>query len=283
MKRVLITGANSYVGISLDNYLRKWPDKYEINTVDLEDEAWRKMNFSAFDVVFHVAGIVHIKETKNNQALYFRVNRDLAYETAEKAEAEGVNQFIYMSSMSVYGIESGVITKDSPLSPKTAYGKSKLEAEELLGTLENIQVAIVRPPLIYGKGCKGNYQKLAAFAKRFPIFPNYENHRSMLYIDNLCEFIRLIIGNKDHGLFFPQNKSYVNISEMVAFIAATSDSDRNIYLTKIFNPFIKVLTGIRIFLKVFGSLVYEKSMSEYEHGDYQIIGFKESVIRSEKQ
>lgn len=281
MKRVLITGANSYVGISLDNYLRKWPDKYEINTVDLEDEAWRKMNFSAFDVVFHVAGIAHIKETKNNQALYFRVNRDLAYETAEKAEAEGVNQFIYLSSMSVYGIESGVITKDSPLSPKTAYGKSKLEAEELLTTLENIQVAIVRPPLIYGKGCKGNYQKLAAFAKKFPIFPNYENHRSMLYIDNLCEFIRLIIENKDHGLFFPQNKSYVNISEMVAFIAAASD--REIYLTKVFNPFIKVLTGIRIFLKVFGSLVYEKSMSEYEHGDYQIIGFKESVIRSEKQ
>lgn len=281
MKRVLITGANSYVGISLDNYLRKWPDKYEINTVDLEDEAWRKMNFSAFDVVFHVAGIAHIKETKNNQALYFRVNRDLAYETAEKAEAEGVNQFIYLSSMSVYGIESGVITKDSPLSPKTAYGKSKLEAEELLTTLENIQVAIVRPPLIYGKGCKGNYQKLAAFAKKFPIFPNYENHRSMLYIDNLCEFIRLIIENKDHGLFFPQNKNYVNISEMVAFIAAASD--REIYLTKVFNPFIKVLTGIRIFLKVFGSLVYEKSMSEYEHGDYQIIGFKESVIRSEKQ
>ena len=281
MKRVLITGANSYVGISLDNYLRKWPDKYEINTVDLEDQAWREMNFSAFDVVFHVAGIAHIKETKNNQALYFRVNRNLTYETAEKAESEGVNQFIYLSSMSVYGIESGVITKDSPLSPKTAYGKSKLEAEELLVTLENIQVAIVRPPLIYGKGCKGNYQKLASFAKKFPIFPNYENHRSMLYIDNLCEFIRLIIENKDHGLYFPQNKSYVNTSEMVAFIAAASD--REIYLTKVFNPFIKILTSIKIFPKVFGSLVYEKSMSEYEHGDYQIIGFKESVICSEKQ
>ncbi|PRY82681.1 NAD-dependent epimerase/dehydratase family protein [Alkalibacterium olivapovliticus] len=132
MKKVLITGKKSYIGTSVENWIMKEPDNYHVDTIDMRDGLWKEMDFSKYDVVFHVAGIAHIKETSKNQGLYYKVNRDLAYETAKKAKENGVNQFIFLSSMSVYGIDSGYITKFTPLRPKNAYGKSKVEAEKLI-------------------------------------------------------------------------------------------------------------------------------------------------------
>ena len=221
MKKILITGANSYIGTSFEKWVGQWPDKYSVDTVDMKDGSWKKKDFSQYDVVFHVAGIAHIKETKENQGLYYKVNRDLAYETAKKAKADGVKQFIFLSSMSVYGIETGVISKDTPLRPNSAYGKSKVEAEELISGLASdvFKVATLRPPMVYGKGCKGNYQRLAKLAVKTPIFPDIDNKRSMVYIDNLCEFVRLLIDDCGAGLYFPQNDEYVKTSEMVKLIA----------------------------------------------------------------
>ena len=162
------------------------------------------MIFSGYDSVFHVAGIAHIKETIKNRDLYFSVNRDLAYEVAKKAKEDGVRQFVFLSTMSVYGLNTGIIDNNTPEAPKNAYGRSKLEAEKLIRELEaaNFQVAIIRPPMVYGKGAKGNYQRLSKFAQKSPIFPDYNNQRSMLYIDNLCEFVRLIIIHVSTGIFF---------------------------------------------------------------------------------
>ena len=162
MKKILVTGTNSYIGTSLENWLMREPEEYRVDTVDMIDGSWKEKDFSSYDVVFHVAGIVHIKETSANQDLYYKVNRDLAFETARKAKGEGVGQFIFLSSMSVYRIETGVINKDTPLNPNTAYGKSKLEAEGLIKKLgdESFVITIIRPPMVYGKGCKGNYQLL---------------------------------------------------------------------------------------------------------------------------
>ena len=123
MKKILITGANSYIGTSFEKWLAKFPNKYLINTVDMKSEAWEEKDFSEYDVVFHVAGIAHVKETKKNQDLYYSVNRDLVYKTAEKAKAEGVRQFIFLSSMSVYGVENKIIDKNTPLKPSSNYGK----------------------------------------------------------------------------------------------------------------------------------------------------------------
>jgi nucleoside-diphosphate-sugar epimerase len=217
MKNILITGKNSYIGISLENWLKREPYKYRVDTVDMKDGSWKEKDFSEYDVVFHVAGITHIKETSENQDLYYKVNRDLAYETAQKAKEDGVEQFIFLSSMSVYGIEKGVIEKNTPLKPNSAYGKSKIEAEELINKLEDnsFTVATLRPPMVYGKGCRGNYPRLAKFALKTPIFPQIDNKRSMIYIDNLSEFVKQLIDNQSGGLFFPQNAEYVNTSEMV--------------------------------------------------------------------
>jgi nucleoside-diphosphate-sugar epimerase len=281
MKKILITGANSYIGTSFEKWVVQWPDKYSVDTVDMKDGSWREKNFSEYDVVFHVAGIAHIKETKENHDLYYKVNRDLAYETAKKAKADGVKQFIFLSSMSVYGMETGVISKDTPLKPNSAYGKSKLEAEELIGALasEVFKVATLRPPMVYGKGCKGNYKRLAKLAAKTPIFPDIDNKRSMIYIDNLCEFVRLLIDDCGNGLFFPQNGQYVKTSEMVRLIAEAHG--KKIRMTKLFNPLLRLLR-VSTVNKVFGDLVYEKRMSEYEN-NYRIYEFKETILHTESR
>lgn len=280
-KKILITGKDSYLGTSLEKWLQQWPADYVVETIDMIGDEWRNSSFTVYDVIFHVAGIAHVKEIKENKGLYYKVNRDLAYETARKAKGEGIRQFVLLSSMSVYGIENGMITKNSPLNPKTNYGKSKLEAEQLIRPLEDdtFRVAILRPPMVYGKNCKGNYSRLAGFAVKMPVFPNMDNKRSMIYINNLCEFVRLLIDDCSSGLFFPQNKEYVKTSEIVKLIAEVHE--KRIRLTKVFNPVLKVM-GLKIGIvnKVFGNLVYEQSLSEYKE-NYRIRNLRESIMATE--
>jgi UDP-glucose 4-epimerase len=280
MKRILITGKNSYIGLRFEEWLAKYPDKYKIGSISLRDGAWKEKDFSDYDVVYHVAGIAHRKETDGNKELYYKVNRDLAYEVAKKAKQDGAKQFIFLSTMSVYGLESGVIDEHTPLEPKSNYGKSKLQAEELIKPLEDevFKIAILRPPMIYGKGCKGNYPRLAKLAKITPIFPDIDNKRSMIYIDNLSEFARLLIDNEDKGLFFPQNRDYVKTSEMVRLIGEAHGE--KIIMTKLFNPLLKLLS-ISIVHKVFGDLVYSKDLSIFNK-NYNIFIFRETIRLTEK-
>ena len=285
MKSILITGKDSYIGTSLENWLNK-EDMYKVDTIDMIDESWKEKDFSTYDIVFHVAGIAHVSADPKMEELYYKVNRDLAIETANKAKAEGVRQFIFMSSIIVYGDSSSsekIINIDTPPSPSNFYGDSKLQAEEGLKKLESeeFKIAVLRPPMIYGKGSKGNYPRLASFAKRSPIFPNIENQRSMLHIDNLCEFIKLMIDNEESGLFFPQNKEYVSTSEMVKTIAEVHG--RKIRMTKIFNPVLKRMFGFDVVNKAFGNLVYEMDMSEYGKGEYRVRGFRETIELTESR
>jgi len=279
MKKILITGKDSYIGTSLEKWLSQWPEKYIVDTVDMIGDAWKEKDFSGYDVVFHVAGIAHIKETADNQDLYYKVNRDLAYETAQKAKQEGVEQFIFLSSMSVYGIENGVIDKSTPLKPNSAYGKSKIEAENSINKLQDdsFTVATLRPPMVYGKGCRGNYPRLVGLALKTPIFPKVDNKRSMIYIDNLSEFVKQLIDNRSGGLFFPQNAEYVNTSEMVRLIAEAHC--KGMVMTKLFNPLLSLL-NLSMVNKVFGDLVYDMSMSEYK-SDYRICEFRETIKKTE--
>ena len=256
MKKILITGANSYIGTSFEKYMAQFGDEYTVDTVDMIGDSWKSMSFSVFDCVFHVAGIAHQKETLENAHLYYEVNRNLAVATAKKAKHDGVKQFILLSSMNVYGMNTGVITKNTVPNPKSHYGKSKLQADEKIVKLncDTFKVAILRPPMVYGKGCKGNYQRLRSFALKSPIFPDYPNKRSMVYIGNLCEFVKNTIDEGGQGLFFPQDSKYVNTSNMVKHIA--SANGKKMHFTKLFNPFIRLLQ-FGVVEKVFGSLIYD--------------------------
>lgn len=288
MKKILITGANSYIGTSFEKWLCRDSDKYYIDTIDMKNNSWKEKIFSEYDVILHVAGIAHIKEKKQNKYLYYKVNRDLVYEAAKKAKSENIKQFIFLSSMSVYGIENGIINENTPIKPKSTYGRSKYEAEELIKPLADdaFKVAIIRPPMIYGKGCKGNFPRLVKLAEAVPIFPDIDNKRSMLYIDNLCELIKLLIDNGYGGLFLPQNSEYVKTSEMVRLIAKVRG--KKIRLTKLFNPVLRLLK-VSTVNKMFGDLVYEKrellvseTISTNESINFNKLGFEESIKLSVK-
>lgn len=286
MKKILITGANSYIGTSFEKWVLQYPDKYSVDTIDMKDERWREKCFRGYDVVFHVAGIAHVSSKPEMKDLYYKVNRDLTIETAKKAKAEGVKQFIFMSSIVVYGdssFESKVIDKNTIPKPSNFYGDSKLQAEEGIAHLESdgFKIVIIRPPMIYGKGSKGNYPKLSKAARILPVFPDINNQRSMLHIDNLCEFIRFLIDNEERGLFFPQNEEYVKTSEMVRLIAEVHG--KKVRLTKVFNPVLKLLAcKVGLINKIFGNLVYEMSISDYKE-NYRIRDLRESIIVTEKE
>jgi len=289
MKKVLITGANSYVGVSVENHLKKWPESYQVDTVDMIGEGWKNHSFAGYDAVFHVAGIVHQASTKNDPqqaALYQKVNTDLAVETAKKAKAEGVKQFIFMSSASVYGLTAPVgkvvmITRDTPLEPTDNYGISKLKAEEGLRPLagDDFKLAVLRPPMIYGKGCRGNYCTMAKLAKKLPVFPWVENQRSMLYMENLAEFIRFLVDDEAEGLFCPQNNEYTNTSDMVNLIAHANG--KNILMVKGFAWALKILRHVTGMVdKAFGSLCYDFELSSYPR-DYCVKTLQESILETE--
>ena len=290
MKKLLITGAGSYVGVSVARYLSRWPELYSVDTVDMIGEGWKTADFSGFDAVLHVAGMVHQKDSKNDPAqkeLYERVNTRLAIETAQKAKDEGVKQFLFMSSASVYGLDAPVgkivtITADTPLRPKDNYGISKAKAEEGLQVLadDSFKLAILRPPMIYGKGCKGNYQTMAKLAKKLPVFPDVKNQRSMLYIENLAEFVRLVIEDEAEGIFCPQNEDYVCTSEMVNLIAHANG--KGILMVKGFTWALKILSHVTGMVnKAFGSLCYDFELSKYPT-DYCLKNLQESVFETER-
>lgn len=290
MKKILITGANSYIGTSFEKYIyENYRDKYQIDTLDMMDPNWKEYDFNDYDSIFHVAGIAHAdvgNVSKETEKLYYQVNCDLAYETALKAKKSKVKQFIYMSSIIVYGEsapygKTKIITKDTKPEPANFYGDSKLQAEIKLSPLQddNFNLVIIRPPMIYGKGSKGNYPMLSKLAKKLPVFPKINNQRSMLYVENLCEFVRLVISKNDQGIYYPQNSEYASTTAIVKTI------NPKIRISGLLNPGVFISSKIPgkisgLCNKAFGNLVYEKSMSQYSE-NYCRYDLRESIEKTE--
>lgn len=261
MKRVLVIGKNSYIGQKFNTYVfDKFADSIQISFVSASDNTWEKIDFSSYDVVLHLSGIVHRKEKKEMETLYYNVNYKLAVEVAKKAKESNVKQFIFMSTAAVYDLNSSRITKDTKPNPKTFYGKSKLAAEEAIVKLQNdsFQVTIVRPPMVYGDGCKGNYPKLMFIAKYVPIFPEYHNKRSMIHIDNLCELLADLIKNEKIGYFHPQDDKFADTCEMV--VAIRKEMGKRTFLIRKSDVLIKTLIPhSKIINKMFNDFYYSEN------------------------
>lgn len=285
MKKVLITGANSFVGTNIEKWLLKEPESYQVDTVDTMNDAWKQTDLTKYDIVFHVAGIAHVDPKPEMAPLYYKVNRDLAIEVAQHAKECGVKQFIYMSSRIVYraskSLKGNVTTPETQPDPNDFYGDSKLQAEKGLHELESstFKVAILRPPMIYGSNSKGNFLRLGWLATKAPVFPAWHNKRSMLYIDNLAEFVKQIIDRELGGTFFPQNKELTDTVEVVRYFA--QKYHKKIWISRVFNPFVWLGSFfLKPIPKMFSDSYYVPEMSVYDF-DYQLVSFDDSLKRIE--
>ena len=281
MKRILITGANSFVGTNIEKWLIREPEQFQVDTVDTMNEAWKKADFTKYDVVFHVAGIAHVNPKLEMAPLYYKVNRDLTIEIANWAKEHVVKQFIYMSSKIVYhaskSLKGDWVRKDTKPDPNDFYGDSKLQAEKGLKGLQcnTFKVAIIRPPMIYGPGNKGNLPRLGWLAQKTPVFPAWHNKRSMLHVVNLAEFVKQITVREMSGTFFPQNAEYADTVEIVRLFA--KEHGHKVWISRLFNPLVwlgaKFLPAIP---KMFSDSYYVQEMSKMDF-DYQVISFEESL------
>lgn len=290
MKKILITGASSYVGTYVKQYLEQFPDKYEVTAISVRNDEWKINDFSNYDAVYHVAGLAHSdvgnvsEETKKT---YYAVNCDLAVDVAKKAKVEGVKQFIFMSSAIVYGDSAPIgkekmIKSTTPYQPANFYGDSKVQAEKGLIPLssDTFKVVILRCPMIYGKKSKGNFSTLEKMALKMPLFPKVENKRSMLYVGNLAEFVRLMIDNEESGVFWPSNRELSNTSELVKMIAECHG--KKVLLVPGFEWALKAMSHITGYVnKAFGNLTYEEHLGDYKT-EYRLFGLVQSIKETER-
>ena len=280
MKRILITGKNSYIGNAFEDWISQWPDKYQISKVSVRDNKWRDEDWSKYDVVVNTVGIAHVNEQTIDRESYYYVNTDMAKLLAKKAKIDGVKQFIQFSSMSVFGTQIETIDENTIERPLTDYGKSKLIADKYLIELVDsfFKVMIIRPPMVYGEQSPGNYQKLSNISKYLFVIPNIKNYRSMIFIENLCEFVKVGITKELSGIYYPQNSEYVSTADMIKVI-------RNYHHKKTVSipigSVIQSLAKRNSFInKIFGNLAYSKNISKFEYG-YNVVDFTTSIEKSE--
>ncbi|MGM0897042.1 MAG: NAD-dependent epimerase/dehydratase family protein [Bacillota bacterium] len=285
--KVLVTGQNSYAGTQFAKRIIELNKGWEIEFVSVRDNSWEQKDFSIYNAVYHVAGIVHIKETAENKDVYYKVNRDLTYQLALKSKNEGVQSFVFLSTVAVYGLigkigEDTIISKETEPAPTSNYGKSKLEAEELLKELQSscFNISILRIPLIYGPNCPGNYNSLSRLARKVPVFPKIDNKRSMIFVDHLSDIVAYIIEKKLVGIFLVKNPEDINTSEIVSVIGEYYGN--RIYKSSLLG-FVFVMFGNRVttFRKMFGNIVFEENDCKINGFEFKKLSFEESITLAE--
>lgn len=262
MKKVLVVGVNSYIGKKFNQYVTTYhKENFYVNLVSGSNGEWENECFSNYDVVLHLSAIVHQKEKPELIDEYYNINHIMAVDIATKARRSGVKQFIYMSTAAVYGNHVTCITKDTVPNPTTYYGKSKLAAEKDIIKLQtkDFKVAIIRPPMVYGEGCKGNYAKLVKLAKYTPVFPKVNNKRSIIHITTLIQIIIEIIDSGERGYYHPQDEKYVNTSQWIVEIR--QGMGRNTCLVNGFEYILKYIgKHVNRIDKMFGDFYYDKEL-----------------------
>ena len=232
MKNLLITGSSGFVG---SYFIRKYKKKYNIKTFSFRKDDINILNFNNANVIFHLSALVHQMGGASKEE-YEKVNVTQTLQLAKKAKENGVKQFIFMSTVKVYGEETNnVYTENTIGKPQDEYGKSKLKAEKLLLELEDedFRVSIIRTPIVYGHGVKANIQALINFVNKVSLLPfgKIKNKRSMVYIGNLCHLVDEVIQQKQSGVFLASDNSAFSTSKLIELIA--KNLDKKVYLLKI--------------------------------------------------
>lgn len=285
--KVLITGEASYAGTQFAKRIEELNKEWDIDFISVRNNTWKDVSFSEYNAIYHVAGIVHKKEHSKNKELYYKVNRDLTYELALKAKFEGVKSFIFLSTMAVYGLigsinKETIITRETVAKPTSHYGKSKLEAENLLDTLQSkeFNVSILRIPMLYGYGCPGNYSALSKLVKFVSVFPKLNNTRSMLFIDHLSDVIIYLIDKQSSGLMLIKNPDDINILYMVSEIA--KNKNKKLHHSYTLGLLLKLIgNNFKKTRKMFGNLTYHSQDCEIVGFNFENLSFEDTIAISE--
>ena len=282
--KVLIIGKDSYIGNHIDQWLSC--KGIQVEQLNVLTDAWKNYDYSDYDSIVHVAGIVHRPDC-NDWGLYKKVNADMPIEIATMAKKQGVKQYVFFSTMGVYGIgkrlKPTVVDSNTPLQAESMYSKSKLLAEEGLRKLQDktFEVAFVRPPSVYGKGCRGGYiTGFTAIVRKIPVIPKaYENvKQSFIYIDNLCELVRCIIEKRLHGIFCPQDEKAVNANELME--AITKGIGKKYRDSRLLGMCLRLFSFIPLINKAYGGVEYAQSLSDIDGIDYVVVPFEEGMRRT---
>lgn len=213
---IIVTGASGFIG---SNFINNNTD-HHITCVDLHLNDINLFNFSGYDVILHCAALVHqMKGIAEHE--YFKVNSYLTFKTAQKAKAEGVHQFIFLSSVKVYGestINESSWNEISECNPLDGYGRSKLDAERRILNLEDekFKICIIRSPLVYGAGVKANMFNLVWLIDTLFMLPfgNINNKRSFVYIKNLISLINHIIKSGTSGIYLARDNESLSTTDL---------------------------------------------------------------------
>ena len=265
---ILITGARGYIASHLNQALSA--GGHNCAAASVRGGVGGLTGLSGYDAVIHCAALVHSNDGDPDH--YCKINTELTAALAQKAKQEGVSRFIFMSTMAVYGIddslcETAVISGNTPVNPRTPYGKSKLAAKDMLKEMacEHFHVYILRLPMVYGAGAPGNYGRLCRLVKWAPVFPKVENRRSMISIENLQGYVASLLDTAGQdekkgagyvSILRPQDPSPVCTSDLAVSIAA--GYGKRLYLSPLLGRIV-LLFPIEPVRKMFGSLVYQDS------------------------
>jgi UDP-glucose 4-epimerase len=258
--RVLLTGANGFVG---SYFFNKYAGKYEIKRFSFLKEDIKAFTVSDIDVVIHLSALVHQMGVMPSEAEYERVNVTQALDLAQRAKNAGVGQFIFMSTVKVYGEETEEIyTETFTCKPQDEYGKSKLKAENELKKLEdeNFCVTIIRTPIVYGFGVRANIKNLVTLVQKVPLLPfgNIKNKRSMVYVGNLCHLIDELIKQKQSGIFLASDDEPLSTSQLIELIAKNLNKKIFLVTIPLFKTFLKLLKP-SFYKRLYGSLEVNNS------------------------
>ncbi|WP_407118328.1 NAD-dependent epimerase/dehydratase family protein [Bradyrhizobium sp. LMG 9283] len=245
-KSVLITGANGFIGRHLAPALLNagWKVRSAVRSpAGLADEVvigaigpgtdWR-VALDGVSAVVHLAARVHHKDEEHAVKLYREVNIDGAMNLARQAAKAGVREFIFLSTILVHGRSNDgrrPFTEEDILTPRGLYGMSKAAAEAGLKMLAHdsaMRITVIRPPLVYGAGAKGNFALLTRALKlRIPLpFAAIRNQRAFLAVQNLSSFILQRLTQPQPGsnfdIFLVADSQQVSTPEFIEHLAIAS-------------------------------------------------------------
>ncbi len=261
-KNILLTGASGFIG---SYFLKHYSSVFSINNFSFLKNDIDALNLNKIDSVVHCAALVHQMKREPDYDEFYRANVLNTVELAVKAKKNNVKQFIFLSSVKVYGEESITpYNEKSPTNPQDSYGKSKLEAEKRLLSLkdENFNISIIRLPLVYGKGVKANFNNLISLVSKFNIIPLglIKNKRSLVYVGNVCDTIFRIIKFNKGGIFLASDDCALSTSELITNIAKALN--KKILLLHI--PFMGTIMRIifpKYYQRLFGSFKIDNKLT----------------------